>query len=498
MHLSGRPRCLTCGLVLATWLAACSDESKTNDAAQEASRDEATSDEVSSFSDESGDDGDSKPSDGKRRDGGSSTDTGDHESEPTVGEDVDGGPGSSQDAAGQNIDAGPDRQTDAAEAQPVVEPSVFGLASVVIDAEGSRTTYVQTIGSLDDGPFDNGNAIEMPGNGVVMAGGGDLFVGLAESPNWIRYSVDEGGQLRESGEMSLLNIGATRIDYGNTYVDERTAVSILTDQLVAVIWDPSTMKIRGEVDMGHLLQAGYDLEVWTTVSFGGRVYVPGRWADWDNGRIREGVSVTIIDPHAGEIVGVAEDERCSSGGRVVFDDDGYAYVMGDGRNYSAQMFANASGQSANPNCLLRIAPGETEFEKDYFFEIPSLTGGLESITELEAAVMDQGLAFAKMFYSERLPDGVEPIDFEFWGEEAHKMWRLELADPPIAREVEGIPFSTIGFPGSAFNGRLYTGESPDGNTSLVYETDPKTNRARKRFEMDGYFNGLHPLASPDK
>src|SRR5690606_23995191 len=142
------------------------------------------------------------------------------------------------------------------------------LASVVIDAEGGRTTYVQTIDSLE-GHFDNAKAIEMPGNGVVMAHGKHLFVGLAEEPTWIRYSIDDSGAIAETGRLSLLNTGATYIDYGNAIVDDTTAVSVITAIPAAIIWDPATMTIKGEVDLSHLVRDGYSLEVWTTLAHDG-------------------------------------------------------------------------------------------------------------------------------------------------------------------------------------------------------------------------------------
>lgn len=371
--------------------------------------------------------------------------------------------------------------------------SSYALASVVIDADGNRNTYVQTISELE-GHVTNERAIEMPGNGVVMAGGGSLFVGLAEEPTWIRYSADGEGVIRESGRLSLLNQGAAAIDYGNAYVDETTAVSVLSAQAIAVIWNPTTLEITGEIDLGHLVQPGLDVEVWTTTAHDGLVYIPGRWANWDEGTIRPMVSLTIVDPKQRKVVAVAEDDRCASGGRIVFDKDGYGYVMGDGRNYSIQMFANAAGTSAPDNCILRISPGQTDFDADYFYTIPSLTGGLQSISELEGLDDGSGVAFAKMFYPDELPDGVEPIDFGFWSVPAHKEWRIELGDPPVAKEVGGAPFAAIGFGAVPFQGRLYSGESPDGNTSEVYEVDPVANTAVKRFTMDGYFYGLFDLS----
>jgi len=369
--------------------------------------------------------------------------------------------------------------------------STYVLGSVTIDADGNRKTYVQAIPSLDSGPFTNRNALEIAGNGLIMSHGDSIFVGLAEEPTWVRYSVDAAGKLTETGRLSFLNYGVTNIDFGNTIVDGETAVSLLTGPKVAVIWNPSTMTITGEVDLKYLQKDGYELEVWTTTSHDGLVYIPGRWADWTGGRIFPGVSLSILDPKAKVIKAVAEDDRCASGGRIVFDKDGYGYVMGDGRNYSDKMFARAAGGSAKENCLLRIAPGQTTFEKDYFFTIPSITGGRESITELDSPLQGSGIAFTKMFYEDMLPAGMQPIDFAFWDEPVHKLWRIELGNPPTATEVEGVPFAAIGFTPVSLDGKYYSGESPDkGATSDVYETDPATNKATIKFKTEGYFYGV--------
>ena len=372
--------------------------------------------------------------------------------------------------------------------------SRFVLGSVVIGADGDRTTYVQTLDSLDAGPFSNANAIELAGNGVVMARGKSFYVGLTEEPTWVRYSLDAAGKIAESGRISFLNLGAAAIDYGNTFVDDETAVSVLSGPATAVVWNPITMEITGTIDLSSLVREGYELEVWTTTARDGLVYVPARWSDWDGARIFPSVSLTILDPKGLKLVATAEDDHCASGGRPVFDSAGYAYVMGDGRNYSSQMFANASGGSAPDNCLLRLAPGATTFDPDYHYTIPSLTGGLESITELDTAGNGSGVAFSKMFYSDKLPADVKPVDFQFWDQPAHKLWRIDLSDPPTAKAVDGAPFAAIGFSGSAFNGHFYTGESPDGSGSDVYETNPETNTATLRFKMDGYFDGLYELA----
>lgn len=368
----------------------------------------------------------------------------------------------------------------------------YVLGSVVITPDG-RTTYFQVIPDLaPEAPVTNQNAVEAAGNGVLMTHGHDVFLGLAESPEWVRYTVAEDGALSESGRMSLAGEGFSYVDYGNAIVADDLAVSVSTEALVAVIWNPKTMEIVDRVPLPHLARDGYSVEVWTTVAEDGLVYIPSRWSDWDGGRIFPVVSTTILDPRSASIVGVAEDDRCASGGRILFDEDGYGYVMGDGRNYSAQMFANAGGAPALPNCILRIPPGETDFEADYHVEVPSLTGGLESVTELEYGSQRTQRGFSWLFYPEELPAGVEPVDFDFWSYPVFKLWSFDVGDTPSAQEVDGLPFGVLGFEGASVDGQLYVGLG-DTETSVIYAIDPETSSASEQFTMDGYFYGLSRL-----
>lgn len=379
----------------------------------------------------------------------------------------------------------------APEAPAAEQADRFVLASITIDADGNRVSYAQIIDRLT-GDFDNSNAIEAPGNAVFLARGGDFFYGLAESPTWVRYSTDGG--FRETGRLSFLNYGITSMDFANVIVDDDTAVSVLTGIAQAVVWNPTTMAVKGVIDLPHLVREGYELEAFTTVAHDGRVYVPGKWVNWEAGEVLQRVSVTILDPATLSIVGVAEDERCGAGGRVTFDSRGYAYVMGDGRNQSMQVFASARGEPVVPNCLLRIAPGGADFEPDFFYEIPALTGGLDSMTELLAASLDDGIAFSMMMYPDRIPAGLDRVNFEHWSAPAFKMWRIVLGDAPTAEVVEGANFSVVGFPATGVAGKLYNPESADGSRSSVFSIDPQTNEAVLAFTMDGYFAGLFPLS----
>ena len=66
------------------------------------------------------------------------------------------------------------------------------------------------------------------------------------------------------------------MDFANTIVDDTTAVSMLTGPKIAVLWNPQTMTITGEVNLASLARDGWELESWTTSSYKGLVYIPAR------------------------------------------------------------------------------------------------------------------------------------------------------------------------------------------------------------------------------
>lgn len=370
---------------------------------------------------------------------------------------------------------------------------IFAVSSVVINpGSGDRTTFVQATRSLG-GTFDLSTGVETAGNAVVYARGPFLYVGEAELPVWQRYVVDEQDRLVKDERLSLGNYGDTRVGFGNVIVDAERAVSIIDSQGIAVVWNPTTMTIVGEVDLG-LTRPGFTLETWTTVAHDGLVYVPARWGNLVTGEVVRNLTVAIIDPYTLTLVGTAEDDRCASGGHMVFDEAGYGYLMGDGRNYGTHMIENAGGAEADDNCILRIPPGGTDFEEDFYVSVPSLADGRQTSTEFETARVDSGVAFAKVFYEEELPSNVEPVDFGLWDEPAHRLWRFDLGAQVTAAPVDGLPLTAVGFSGSGVDGFVYTGEPINqGPTSDVYEVDPNTNQARLAFVVEGFFNRLVSL-----
>ncbi len=249
----------------------------------------------------------------------------------------------------------------------IVGGANFALSSVTRNPDGSRSTFIQTIDSLDEGPFDNSNAVEVQGNAVVLSSPGAFYVGLTEGePVWIRYEVNSDGQTREDGRLSFLEFGVSGLNFSNVLVDPETAVSVLPSQAIAVVWNPSTMEVIGEVDLPDLEAPpelrnapGLFIEASTTTAFDGRVYIPGRFTSFPGdgvGLAVDEVVLIILDPFELQVIGTARDDRCASGGRPVFDSAGFAYVIGDGRNNINNLYRELRDEETLDTCLLRIAP----------------------------------------------------------------------------------------------------------------------------------------------
>lgn len=375
-------------------------------------------------------------------------------------------------------------------------PPGFLLSAITI-AEDGRSTYVQFVDDLS-GHIDLADAIEIPGNALFETQGDHAFVGLVDEPTWIKYGVDGDGVLVEDGRVSFAAYGWSAIDYGNTFVRDDLAVSVNTSQLQAIFWNPQDLSILGTLALPQLEEEGYGLEVSPVTSHGGLVYIPGRHVDWEQGLLKHQTMLVVVDPDARSVVRVMTDERCPVSGGPIFDADGNLYTMSDGRNYSIQMFARAAEAETIPvNCFLKQAAGADAFDDTWSYDVPELTGGHEALTTTWVADPGTGIAFAKMFYEDELPEEVEPVDFAFWGYPMGKIWVFDLnTTPPTASEVTGLPFSGIGFGAKKVGDQLMVGESADATgaqTSDVYVLDPETAEATKVFSMDGYFYGAAPV-----
>lgn len=253
---------------------------------------------------------------------------------------------------------------------------LFYITVVTFGTQGERTTYVTTLDSLD-GTVSLDDAIEIAGNGVTEVFGGSVYVGAAESPTITRYTPDAEGHLQPNGVVNFSAQGLTRYPFGSAIADGTRAFAVDDETFQIVVWNPTAMTYTSSIFLNQIpgvVRSDIPAEFWTTAVHDGRLYIPVRYVDWTPGaeRVPSIVKLVIIDAATLAVLGVAEDDRCANGGQPTFDEDGNAYVLADGRNWSAQLYACLAGEPVPSSCLLRINAGEVDFDADYFVDVPSI------------------------------------------------------------------------------------------------------------------------------
>ncbi|WP_169796516.1 DUF4374 domain-containing protein [Chondromyces crocatus] len=380
-----------------------------------------------------------------------------------------------------------DAGRDGVSTEPAAE--LYSVGSIVQSPEG-RTLLVQTLRSLDE-DTTNENALEFAGNSRHWAHGGAVFIGLDEEPTIEKYVPDEAGVLQPSGRVSFLSFGLTSIPAGNIFLAENKAYLMAEGVYKIIVWNPSTMEIDGEIDLAPLKREGFDIEIYYPNRAGNRVYTPLRYVNFAAGEILHEVGLVQIDTDGDVVVADAHDDRCVGASQPAIADDGTLYVLADGRSYLAQLYATQRMTPPPKNCILRILPGETTFDPDFYTEIQAITGGKEVVTPLWYA--GGGVGVAKMFYPDQIPPGTDTSGYKLWYQPAFKLWRIELGDTVRAEEVPGAPFSMNAFGGVTLDGRVFIGETEDGATSTIYEVDPDESRIQSHFVMEGLMRDLYKL-----
>ena len=204
------------------------------------------------------------------------------------------------------------------------------------------------------------------------------------------------------------------------------------------------------------------------------------------------MSLTILDPKTKTVIATAEDDRCASGGRIVFDKDGYGYVMGDGGATRSRCTRTRRSSPRRTTASSGSRPARPTFEKDYFHTLPSFTGGRQSIGELDTVVERQRHRVREDVPSRQAPAGHGAGRLRVLGGEGAQDVAHRARKPSHGEGGRGDPVRRARLHSrSPFDGKYYSGESPDGGkTSEIYEIDPATNVAKIKFRMDGYFYGV--------
>lgn len=271
------------------------------------------------------------------------------------------------------LDAGlatPDASAPSAPSVPTLSPAYL-LMHTVESPEG-RQNYVMVSKDLKVGEIDNKLGLEVSGASRAFAIGGAVFVADAESLAVRKFNVDANLKLVPAGEVSFANFGITYFDTGFTFIDDQTAWYMASDVLKVLQFNPSTMKLTGTIDLSVV----GDPVLTTYIDGGQKVgdYVfAGVWYYGDQYTVygKPELKVVVISTTEQKVVKVLTDSHCVTAGVLPKLPNGDLLVMGSNQGGTLRYYSVPP--VSQPNCLMRIKAGSTEFDTTFYKNLDELT-----------------------------------------------------------------------------------------------------------------------------
>ncbi|MEM7138654.1 MAG: hypothetical protein AAF500_18895 [Myxococcota bacterium] len=364
-------------------------------------------------------------------------------------------------------DPGPDPETGP-------DPEFRGFAVCVdVPSPLGSTGFIFTVDELDGGTLSLSEGVEIGGGGSTCTTGfGSAYQGSAESPIVTRFDLNEDGLLVPGPRVSFGNIlGSIFAGRGRAFqfVSEERALYIDRTTGIVVAWNPTDMTVIDSIQLeGYEVEGGAPSIVPVLVGEErDDILMFVRYIDRNaaEGIQMKRAALISLDPETLEYT-VTREERCGGIFNDVETSDGTIY-MASSPFVAAQQLLDI--EPFEP-CMLRVLPGATEFDPDFYVEMKDLTGGLPTGGILRGP-----------------GDGAIILTYD--GDPESALTTFEITTPPVwraflvedlnalgsAAEVPGFPVLS-GFVNEFFGsrGRIYTLNTNllEGRSTLVDVTDP--------------------------
>lgn len=327
---------------------------------------------------------------------------------------------------------------DAKEEQPNDNQEWFVVSTQLYG--DTTTSYLPIVSSLDVEEVSLKNAKELDGRSSIAQLGEWLFVASSSEPVVTRYTIDENGELEEDGRLNFSNHGVPEffsIDaWGAVFVNEKKAYIFNGNDGSHVIWNPTTMKITGEIEGPDIVQEGYDMESVAVVR-GNRMYRVFTFLNYETWEfLPEPQYLAVYDVEKDELLNIEEEMRCAQLYAMPSVDEN------DDIYFSGHVWTPGLALTSDypKSCALRVKADEDSFDDQWQLNYAEdVTDGREAAT---LRYIGEGKALLDVFHHDRteIEDDTDPQELV-----STANWRLWLVD---LEAKSGEPLDGIGFKGA--------------------------------------------------
>jgi hypothetical protein len=371
-------------------------------------------------------------------------------------------------------------------------PGSYAVAATQFSPEGETTLVALVEDPSREQDLDTTRALELGGSAALFGPDGrNLFaLGTSDGPTLTRYELTDG-ELVKRASLSLSDSGissAFKRPELVPFLSQDKAYWIDDASAQVVVWNPEEMSISGSFSFEGAQQEGLMLEVGEAVVRGDLVFVSASYYDADDNTV-PGAVLLVLDTARDELVDVVESDACG-GESLLLEADGTLYAATD--PFSASLHALQKPAGFPAPCLLRVLPGEREFDDSFQIATAELTGG-----HLSGGLVrgHGGAAYLLALHEELLaePIGDDTDIYAPYEATAWRWWRVELGRDAAGEQVDDVPA------GSAAT-RVLSAGGRDFISSTSFETGETTLLVPREdgsltpgLKMVGYPYGLIQL-----
>ena len=351
----------------------------------------------------------------------------------------------------------------------------------------TTTSYFHVVSSLESGTkVDSSRALETPGAAKLYAVPdlGWFAVGGGEAPTITRYSLDHQGALVRGDAISLQGYGVDHL-WDTLYIVSPTKAYYpdrAGEQLI--VWNPTAMEIEGSIALPATERDGYlALYGYAPIVRQNTLLVSVGWFDWEEtDSVLAETGLVQIDTETDSVVGFETDARCGGVTTPVTLSSGDTILVSS----ALAGAAHALGRLSTPPCALRVNAAASSFDPDYFQELGPL---ISSPVAGEPIPAGGGSVFLRVFDDELGSVAEDSATYELTGQSAWRWARWDVAANEISRIATLAP-STSDVLWFEVDGHVYgTETTPDYSATTLVDLTAEGG-PKRGLTVPGFLHGV--------
>jgi hypothetical protein len=317
------------------------------------------------------------------------------------------------------------------------------------------------------GTLDYTKAFEF-GEAYASIHGGFVYISDREAMTITKHAVTSDLKIEAKGTVSLQGLGVAFAGIG--WVGDQPYV-VDAESAQVVRFNPNDMTLIDSTPIPEAVLVRDGITggswSWNPVERDGRAYFGWSWMDYDAGKSASVVALASFptSPAAPVFAEPVVDTRCKvNDGFPFLDAAKNIYVVGLGS------WAPELGQERDPSCVVRIRPGATNFDPEYFLDLLAVVGARDIATSWPMAV---GSKLLVQYWPESVP--APAADEEWWERSVLELAVVDLAAKTSVRVTGVKPGTSMSYFSLELDGERYvqvydlTGDLSD---STLYRVTP--------------------------